>query len=317
VQDTGVGIAADELYAVFDVFVQTTSGKQSQQGTGLGIPISCQFVRAMGGELTVSSQVGQGSIFKFDVQVTLSSASKAQALPPARRVVGLEPGQPVYRLLVVEDVKASRELLVQLLASLSPECGLKVRQASNGQQAIEISQAWQPHLIWMDMRMPVLDGYEATRSIKDACQSDASYTPPIIIALTASAFEDERATALAVGCDDFIRKPFRESDILYALTHHLGARFVYEELEREAREDTVPPDVLEAALAETPPEWLAGLNRATVEGDIECMETLIEQIEAQNTDLAGALTRLAYNFEYEEILTLIQQAQNQGGEQDA
>jgi signal transduction histidine kinase/DNA-binding response OmpR family regulator len=317
VQDTGVGIAADELHAVFDAFVQTTSGKQSQQGTGLGIPISCQFVRAMGGELTVSSQVGQGTRFEFDVKVTLSSAPKVQALQPTRRVVGLEPGQPLYRLLIVEDVDASRELLSKLLSNFAPESGFEVRQASNGQQAVEIWQAWQPHLIWMDMRMPVLDGYEATRRIKDACQSDAAYTPPIIIALTASAFEDERATALAVGCDDFIRKPFRESDILYALTHHLSARFVYEELERGDREDTVPPGVIEAALAETSPEWLADLNRTTVEGDIERMETLIEQIEAQNTNLASALTRLAYNFEYEEILTLIQQAQNQGGEQDA
>jgi CheY-like chemotaxis protein len=206
--------------------------------------------------------------------------------------------------------------LVQLLSNLAPGPGLEVRQASDGQQAIEVWREWQPHLIWMDMRMPVLDGYEATRRIKDACQNDASCKSPVIIALTASAFEEERALALAVGCDDFIRKPFRESDILYALTHYLGARFVYEEVERGAREDTVPPGVVETALAEAPSQWLEDLNRATVEGDIEQMEALIEQIEEQNIELASALTRLAYDFEYEEILTLIQRAQNQGGARD-
>jgi CheY-like chemotaxis protein len=313
-----VGIATDELYAVFDVFVQTTSGKQSQQGTGLGMPISRQFVRALGGELNVRSQVGQGTIFEFDVQVKPSSAAQVRALQPTRRAVGLEPGQPVYRLLIVEDVETSRDLLVQLLSKLAPGPGFEVRQARNGQQAIEVWREWRPHLIWMDMRMPVLDGYEATRRIRDACQDDDLPKPPVIIALTASAFEEERATALAVGCDDFIRKPFRESDILHALTNHLGARFVYEEIERgdRDREDMVPADVLEAALAEAPSQWLADLNRATVEGDIERLEALIEQSEERDIELASALTRLAYEFEYEEILTLIQQAQNQGGTRD-
>jgi signal transduction histidine kinase/DNA-binding NarL/FixJ family response regulator len=310
VQDTGVGIAPEELDAVFDAFVQTASGRLSQQGTGLGMPISREFVRVMGGKLSVSSKVDQGTTFQFDVQAAIVDAVQSPALPDTRRVVGLEPDQPIYRLLVADDVSAGRELLVKLLQPL----GFEVRQAVNGQETLEIWQTWRPHLIWMDVRMPVMDGHQVTERIRAACQDGASHPPPIIIALTASAFEQDRATALAVGCDDFVRKPFCEADIFDALARHLGVRFLYEEMERRDREEKaeqVSSEALVCALAALPLGWLVELKRATIDGDIEWIATLIERIEERDASLAGTLNDMAYDFRYDEMLALVQQAQQE------
>jgi CheY-like chemotaxis protein len=153
VEDTGPGIAPEELGAVFDPFVQTASGQAAQEGTGLGLPISRQFVRLMGGDLVVHSEPGTGSLFKFDVGIELADAADVPTAQPERRVIGLEPDQRAadggpYRLLVADDREASRMLLTRLLEPL----GFEVREAVNGQEAIEIWEEWEPHLIWMDMQ---------------------------------------------------------------------------------------------------------------------------------------------------------------------
>ena len=162
VEDTGPGIASQELDTLFEAFVQTKTGKAAQEGTGLGLPISRQFVQLMGGDMTVSSQIGQGARFKFDIHVQRVEAEAINVTQPNRRVIGLEANQPGYRILIVDDKPINRQLLIKLLTPL----GFDLKEASNGQIAIEICQQWEPHLIWMDMRMPVMDGYEATRRIK-------------------------------------------------------------------------------------------------------------------------------------------------------
>jgi signal transduction histidine kinase/CheY-like chemotaxis protein len=297
VEDTGVGIAPDELDKAFDAFVQTSSGRQSKRGTGLGLPISHQYVQMMGGNMSVRSEPAEGSCFQFDVPVEVVDAAELEMAQPTHRAIGLEPGQQAadggpYRLLVVEDVEADRTLLVGLLRSL----GFQVREATNGQQAIEIWEEWSPHLVFMDVRMPVLGGHEATRRIKATLQGQET----VIVALTASAFEEDRAAALTAGCDDFVRKPFREADILDVLARYLSVRFVYEEPERGDREGGGA-----LTLVGMDSEWLADLHRATLQGDSEWIERLIGQIQAQNPALAGELAALAHNFEHQEILRLI------------
>ena len=219
VEDTGPGIAPEDLDRLFEAFGQTETGRKSQEGTGLGLPISRRFVHLMGGDITVESTPGVGSSFRFYIQINLAEASEVQTLKPHRQAIGLEAGQPTYRILVVEDKWANRQLMVRLLAPL----GFEVREATNGQEAIALWQDWHPHLIWMDMRMPVMDGYEATREIK-ARSGDRS---PVILALTANAFEEERLVALAIGCDDFIRKPCQEEVILEKMAEYLGVRYSY------------------------------------------------------------------------------------------
>jgi signal transduction histidine kinase/ActR/RegA family two-component response regulator len=303
VEDTGPGIAPEELEAVFEPFVQTASGQQSLEGSGLGLTISRQFARLMGGDITVSSELGQGSVFRLEVPIELADAAEAEVVRPSRRVVGLEPGQPIYRLLIVDDRETTRHLLVKLLEPL----GFEVHVAIHGQEAIVIWERWEPHLIWMDMRMPVMDGYEATRRIKATAKGQAT----VVVALTASAFEEDRGTILAAGCDDMVRKPFRKDEIWDMLTKYLGVRFVYEE---EPAPPTVTPlaeaqeALASAALAALPADWLGDLHQATVRADMGRILTLVGQIHKQNAALADALAGLAHDFEYKRILALVEQA---------
>jgi PAS domain S-box-containing protein len=297
VEDTGPGIAPEELDAVFDPFTQTASGQKSHEGTGLGMPISRQFVRLMGGDLTLSSELGIGSLFKFDFQVELADAADVPTAQPMRRVIGLEPDQPVYRLLVVEDREANRRLLVKLLAPL----GFELREAVTGQEGIEVWQRWKPHLIWMDMRMPIMDGYAAARHIKATTQGQAT----VIIALTASAFESDRAVILSGGCDDYVRKPFREEEIYDTLTKHLGVRFVYEEGTQPfgVTAETAEGLLTSAALAALPADWVNSLHQAATQLDADLILDLLDQVREQNAPLADAVESLVRDFRFDTIMT--------------
>jgi PAS domain S-box-containing protein len=311
VRDTGPGISPEDLEAVFEPFVQAEGERglvpaQTREGTGLGLSISRQFVRLMGGDLTVRSELGEGSLFEFDIHVQVASAAQVEASRPSRRVIGLTPDQRAadgrpFRLLVVEDKETNRRLLVQLLESL----GLDVETATNGQEALEAWTRSRPHLIWMDMRMPVMDGREATRRIKATPQGQAT----IVIALTATAFEEDREQILLEGCDDFVRKPFRRDEIYDLLAKHLGLDFLYEEEPRlPLPAGPVEPRYVSSdeSLAVLPASWLAELKQATTKGDLNRILRLVDQIRGQNAALADTLAELAQNYQYREIVTLIE-----------
>jgi two-component system sensor histidine kinase/response regulator len=308
VEDTGPGIAQEELPAIFDAFVQSETGRRAQEGTGLGLTISQEFVSLMGGDLAVDSQIGQGSRFGFDVLVEVTPSSGATS--PGRRhrrVVGLEPGQGgPWRTLVVDEREASRKLLVRLLAPL----GFEVREAANGQEAIEVWQDWQPDLVLMDMRMPVMDGYEATKRIKAAAQGQST----VVVAVTASAFEDDRERILCAGCDDVLRKPFREEDLYDVVARHLGTRFVYEEIEPLPATSHGHPITHEGGadlaqrLAALPAAWVTDLEEAATLGDLVVLRELIAVISGHDAELGEVLAALAGQFEHDGILALIEQA---------
>lgn len=301
IEDTGPGITPEEVETLFQAFVQTNSGKASHQGTGLGLVISREFVKLMGGEMTVSSEVGYGTLFKFDITIDVVDASNIETKQPIDRVIALEPNQPRYRILIVDDRWTNRQLMVKLLSPL----GFEVREASNGKEAIEIWSSWEPHLIWMDMRMPVMDGYEATQRIKATTKGQAT----AVIALTASVFEEERAVVLSAGCDDFLRKPFREGDIFEVMHKHLGVRYVYDRAtdsltsaQKQARgHDALKPEVV-AAL---PGELLANLKQAVTRIDMDAIDSYINEIGTYNAALADGLATWSADFKYDEILNLI------------
>lgn len=247
VMDTGPGLKTSDIDQLFEAFTQTDSGYRAQEGTGLGLPISRRFVQLMGGDIEVDSTVGQGSTFRFTIPATLVDAAEVHTVKPARQVVALAAGQPTYRLLIVEDKWANRQLMQQWLAPF----GFDIREAVNGKEALAIWQEWAPHLIWMDMRMPVMDGYKATREIKAQCGDN----PPVIIALTANAFEEDRLYALSVGCDDFVRKPCQESTILDKIAEHLGVQYIYTEPEQSEPDalqemESVHPEDLKILVAD-------------------------------------------------------------------
>lgn len=304
VEDTGSGIALDEMGNLFKPFMQTETGRQSLEGTGLGLPISRQFVQLMGGDITVYSTVGKGSLFKFDVAVSLADATQMQAVHTYRRIIGLEPGQPDYRILVVDDAKESRLLLLKLLACV----GFQVREAENGQHALKQWQVFEPHLIWMDMQMPVMDGYEATKRIKAHLKGQAT----VIVALTASAFDEEQALVLSAGCDDFVAKPFREQVIFEKMAHYLGVRYIYEEAVLSQPVFTQAPqaDLTPDALAVMPSQWVNQLYQAASEIDNEQIFELLSQIPAAQIRLSHAIAHWVNNFRCDRIIDLIEKFRN-------
>jgi CheY-like chemotaxis protein len=308
VEDTGPGIAPEDQELIFDPFVQSAAGKQDQEGTGLGLTISEQFANLMNGDLSVESEFGKGSTFTFTVSVTTLDAIALRTAQTTRRVVGIEGDQPTFRLLIVDDKEVNRQLMVKFLTPF----GFELRQAVNGKEAVEVWDEWEPHLIWMDMRMPVMDGYEATRAIKGTTRGHAT----VIIALTASALEEDRVVILSEGCDAYIRKPFRQEEIFEALSTHLGVRFVYEELEAAEMDGKGSQDRLQeeaqryATLVERaaalPSQLLESLNDATILGNVTRIESLIYQIGDLDPEVSEALAIMARNFKHDEILILIQ-----------
>ncbi|MEG4493558.1 ATP-binding protein [Microcoleus sp. D3_18_C4] len=302
VEDTGPGISTNELDDLFEPFVQTKTGKDSQEGTGLGLPISRKFVELMGGEMSVCSAVGKGTNFKFDIQVIAVDAADIESQKSSRNVIALVPNQHTYRILIVDDKQLNRQLLIKILSPL----GFELKEATNGQEAIEIWDSWGPHLIWMDMRMPVMDGYEATQYIKGTIKGQAT----AIIALTASVLEEERAVILSAGCDAFMRKPFREADIFDAMHKHIGVRYIYEEPGptnlSAIKEGDLAMSV--ADFVKLPDSLVADLKLAILNADMDLIDTLIEQIRLKDAVTAGAIANCMENFEYDKVLKLISQA---------
>ncbi|MCT7984891.1 PAS domain S-box protein [Laspinema sp. A4] len=303
IEDTGPGISPEEMDNLFDPFFQTETGRNSQSGTGLGLPISRQFVQLMGGEITVNSTVKKGTIFKFNLKISSAEGMSEITQQSSQRVIGLAANQPTYRILVVEDKWESRLLLVNLLSPV----GFEVREATNGAEAVRISQSWQPHLIWMDMQMPVMDGYEATKQIKQANIGQI----PVIIGLTASAFEENRIKVLEAGCDDFASKPFREPVIFEKMAEHLGVHYVYEEVRSSNGNNAQPSVQSEAAviaecLQRMSPEWTTQLHQAARELDDEAIASLTAQIPDCNQALANQITNFVTHLRFDKIIELIQ-----------
>jgi two-component system sensor histidine kinase/response regulator len=293
VVDTGVGIAQDEMDRLFEPFTQTKSGQALGEGSGLGLPICRQYVQLLGGEIRVASQVGVGSNFSFVIPVELVPTELFKPERPLRRVIGLAPGQPHYRSLVVDDSRDNRTLLQQMLEN----AGFEVQVAVSGQAAVENYRTWQPHLIWMDIRMPGVDGYQVTRQIKD---SDGPETK--VIAVTASAFDEERARVLEAGCDDFLRKPFTEADIYELMAKHLNVEYIYEDLKPSAITEITR--LTPADLAGLPDSWISDLYGAATRGRTEELLNLIGQIETDHYQLAGILRKLVGEYEFKQILDL-------------
>lgn len=320
VSDTGPGIAPEEMDKLFEAFAQTETGRQVQEGTGLGLSISRRFVQLMGGELTVESPPsiplggeegvgGPGATFAFPIQVEVVEETSIIAAKSQRQkqVAGLAPGQPRYRLLIVDDDPINRKLLRKLLTNIGPpEQGFELREVENGRQAIDIWETFAPDLIWMDLRMPVLDGYQATKIIQSR-QAKSKKSRSKIIALTASSYEEDRAEVLAIGCDDFLRKPFREADIFVVLEQHLGVEFVYEQ---QPELPAAPPPALDqpemtAGLTPILDQLRARLEKAALSGHMDEIETTIEQIHPYQPALAAQLEQLAHAFDYMQIVAIL------------
>ena len=304
VEDTGVGIAADEIYKLFKPFEQTSAGMRAPEGTGLGLSISQKFVRLMGGEITVTSQLDCGSKFSFDTSMRcVEPIAVPQRMPIHQSIIGLAPNQPTYRILIAEDNVTNRLLLSKILTM----DGFELREAVNGAEAIAIWRDWQPDLVLMDSRMPILDGLDATRMIK----ADPQGQKTVVIALTASAFANQRQTFFSVGCDDFICKPFQQQELFEKISQHVGVQYLYEAISEVQQSNAnintpLSKSSLQAKIALMPEDWQKKLKRSALEGNDAGIPSLLEEISSEQIGLKNAIAQLASNFDFDKILALLQ-----------
>lgn len=304
VEDTGMGIAAEEMNMLFQHFQQTQAGRKSGSGTGLGLAISREFVRLMGGEITVTSMPGKGSTFRFEVQAENGMEriiDKSSLKIPARQVLRLKPEQPLYRVLIVDDKKDNRELLSLLLDSV----GFETRQSCSGADGIKDFEAWTPHLILMDMRMPEMDGVETIRRIR--AMADGKKVK--ILSLTASTFMEDREKALSVGADDFLGKPFIEAELFEKIRDLLQVEYLYAgpEVSAGASSPMKSSAEIDAMLVSVnlPDGLISELRQAVLEGDLDRMLDIISRINSVSEELADALRALAEHFEYQKLQNIL------------
>ncbi len=294
VEDTGPGIPPEELGRVFEVFHQTATGL-AKGGSGLGLAISGRHAQLMGGQITVSSVVGQGSLFRVEIPLTVGSSTDISRPPVGRRVVGLRPGQGEQRILIVDDKSDNRLFLRRLLEPL----GFSVREATNGLEAVAAWQAWHPGLILMDIVMPEMDGHEATRRIKAMPEGNGVR----IVALSASAFEEDREAVMDTGADDFVRKPVTAEDLLAIIGKHLG--IVYDYADQDGEPTVGGQAVLGSVATAIPAGLLEALRRAALAADDLEMAVLIEQLPSEQAELAAGLRRLLARYDWDALEVIL------------
>ncbi|MBF0204476.1 MAG: response regulator, partial [Desulfamplus sp.] len=350
VNDTGVGIAEVDHESIFQSFEQTDMGR-SKEGTGLGLAICRKYVELMGGSLFVESELGKGSMFTFSLPVVRVAEKEVPVKPKKRKVLGIKNigkknSEPDHneseqseaennqkglslntsnidecRILVVDDKETNRDVLTRLLAPI----GISLKEAADGQEALDIFYTWQPQMVLMDIRMPVMDGVEATKRIKASDRGDKTF----VIVVSASAMEEQRIEVMASGADAFIRKPFQEAEIFDAISTYLGVEFIYEAEPSEvslsqsessassqhqsgssssgswsSEKERISGILTSDELANTPETLLQEMFTAVEGGYIERLKAGIETIAKTDAELANRLQELADNYEYEQLMRL-------------
>jgi CheY-like chemotaxis protein len=270
----------------------------------------------MGGDITAKSQPGYGTTISFTVEGEEGDSFDNADEELMHQIAAFSLGKAHSRILVVDDKDDNLRILSRYLSPL----GFEVREARNGKEAIELWKLWNPSLIWMDLRMPGMGGYEATKHIRELeAQRNAPHSPAddhtIIIAVSASSFEEEHSVALRKGCDDFLRKPFRDTEVFHLLQKHLGVRHDHEQLGRPQTSYKIPDneideDFLRKSLEQLSPELLKLLEHTAITADIIRIHEVLDQIRLQNPKLADGLNYFVENFEYTQLLALIPSNKN-------
>jgi signal transduction histidine kinase/ABC-type amino acid transport substrate-binding protein/CheY-like chemotaxis protein len=295
VEDSGPGIGEEDQKRLFKPFIQLAEGGD-QRGTGLGLAITRQYVALMKGTISVHSELGMGSVFRVDLPVERVEALSVAELTVATQgeVVGLAVGQPQYRVLIAEDQHENQLLLSWLMSDI----GIEAKTADNGEQCVRIFGEWRPDLIWMDGRMPVMDGEEATRRIRNLPGGDKVK----IVAVTASAFKEEQQAMLNAGMDDFVRKPYRPDEIYDCLARQLNVKYRYA-LEHPVV--SAPSPLTAAMLMKLPDPLRQELKAEIMSLDDARIAEILDKVSAIDAELARTLSNLTAYFDYPAILKAI------------
>jgi CheY-like chemotaxis protein len=297
VEDTGPGIPPEDQQRLFREFEQTESGQRAG-GTGLGLAISRRFARLMGGDLTVVSTVGKGTTFHFDIPIEIGQPTAVHSPADQRRVLHLQPADEGMSVLIADDIAENRRYLEQLLQPL----GFKTRTAADGASAVEIFAASKPRLVLVDLRMPVVDGHEAIRRMRAQPHGKEA----AIIAVTASAFEENRRSVIEAGGDDFLCKPFREEELFEKIGRLTGAKFVYADESASPSPDGERPLAREQVEELLPAELRSRLHDAVIRADFDQMLAVLAEAGPEAAVVTDALRRKIERFDYQSLLSVLE-----------
>ena len=301
VKDSGCGIPEDMLNNIFMPFAQVNRSKNNAKGTGLGLAICKLFIEKMNGTISVQNNPDKGALFHVNLPVAMAKDSDVKIVEEKSLVVlGLEPGQTDWRILVVEDNAANMLLLCNLLRHV----GFEVREAKNGAEGVSIFEQWQPHLILMDISMPVMNGYEATARIRKLPYGDNVK----IVAITASVFSEQHKTILEAGCDGVVNKPFQFNEVFDIIQRNLGLHYIYKE-----QTDTpafpaaqiIDPATIKKQLASLSDKELDALKQATMILDPEAAHEAIDHIANTQSQLAGTLRSYMVKMDFSAIRKIL------------
>jgi len=283
VQDSGRGIAPDQIDHLFQPFEQL---RPADVGSGLGLAISLNFARLLGGDIHVRSTPGSGSTFSLDLPVTL--AEDRQVIFDPLEVIGVASDQPEQRILIVEDEAESRAVLSDILHRV----GMTPEIATDGQTALDSYRRWRPHVLLLDMQLSKLDGYEVTRRIRQDFGDDQT----VIIAVTASAFVQQKAAILASGCNDLLAKPYTHAELFAMLAKHTGLQFLYRQSTPMPVDDQSAPTIDAALLARLSQAQLRELYQAALAGYNPAVRQLAARLQVEHPELAAQINAMVERF---------------------
>lgn len=298
VHDTGMGIAADEIHKLFKSFEQTASGRQQGGGTGLGLALCEKYIHLLNGKMFVTSEAGFGSTFGLSLPVDISTGTAIiKNTKMYAQVVGLAPDEAEWRVLVIDDEATNREIVLDFLEPL----GFKLKEASSATEGLSMIESWFPHLVLMDVSMPVMNGLELTRLIRQ----EKRFAAIKIIMLTANAFEDERLAALAAGADDFLAKPFDANLLFEQMAKNLDLKYVFK---TDSESPDVPVEATKGSLTleDIPKELLHNLLQATLEADLDLLIECTTQLTHYNPQLSETIQKAAADYDYQRIADILE-----------
>lgn len=294
--DTGQGIREDEIALLFSPFVQTESGLASKEGTGLGLTISKSYVELMGGEIKVESEYGKGSNFSFTI--TLEDPDDEAEFKHRTReqmfVSGLKPGQPSKKILIVEDEPNN----TKLLSSLMERVDMEIHSVVDAESALELVPTLMPDLIWMDIMLPKMNGWEATKRIRNM---GLNKVLPII-AVSASVTAEEIRNVQSSGCNDIILKPYKEYEIYEAMRSYLGLEFVYPEPDEIEKQAATTDGTDLSKLRSMPEPWITEFLESLHSGNIDHLTEMTKEVESSDSELASSVQELLDQFEFEKLI---------------
>ncbi|MUH01226.1 AAA family ATPase [Scytonema sp. UIC 10036] len=301
VEDTGIGIAPEQLEEIFLPFKQVGEDRHKTEGTGLGLAISRQLIEMMGGEIKVKSTLGKGSVFWLDLDLPEVLSPISVNKFEERNIISFVGGKK--KVLVVDDKWENRSVLVNLLEPL----GFEVIEATDGLDCLNKAPEFKPDVIFMDLVMTVMDGFEATRRLRML----PDFKEAVVIAISASVFDFDKKQSREVGCDDFLPKPFRVAELLEKLRVHLGLEWVYEEIKTDLKE---PEDVkLKSKISDRdliapPAEEMAILLDLAIRGNLRSIAqraAKLEELDEKWSPFATHLRQLVKEFKCKQIVNYI------------